>query len=117
MSMRCCCLLPILLLLNPSALLLLLLLAGAPPPPAPASQYAPCVPTLARRSSTGGYTLLLECSQLLMVLGSSALYCSTARGQLGQHPYLDAAMQQKDLANTGEREGVWSDAHAAAIES
>jgi hypothetical protein len=46
-----------------------------------------------------GYTLLLECAQLLLGLGSSALYSPSARGQLGQHPFLDAMMQQRDLAN------------------
>ncbi|PSC74556.1 dymeclin-like isoform X1 [Micractinium conductrix] len=50
--------------------------------------------------ATGGYMLLLECSQLLLALGSSALYSPSARGQLGQHPFLDALMQQRDLANT-----------------
>jgi hypothetical protein len=46
--------------------------------------------------------LLLECSQLLLVLFSSVLYSPSARGPLGQHPYLDAAMQQKELANKSE---------------
>lgn len=50
-----------------------------------------------------GYTLLLECAQLLLGLGSSALYSPSARGQLGQHPFLDAMMQQRDLANPSER--------------
>lgn len=56
------------------------------------------------RSAAGGhgYTLLLECAQLLLALGSSALYSPSARGQLGQHPFLDAMMQQRDLANPSE---------------
>ena len=59
-----------------------------------------------RRESSGGYVLLLlECCQLLLVLGSSVLYSPSARGQLGQHPYLDAAMRQRDLANGGEQRG------------
>ncbi len=43
--------------------------------------------------------LLLECSRLALALFSSALYSPNARGELGQHPYLDAVMQQNDLAN------------------
>lgn len=59
-------------------------------------------PNLLPRSAAGGYTLLLECARLLLALGSSVLYSPSARGQLGQHPYLDSAMQQKDLANSSE---------------
>lgn len=50
--------------------------------------------------ASGGYMLLLECSRLLLALFSSALYSPNARGAPGQHPYLDAAMQQSDLANS-----------------
>ena len=50
----------------------------------------------------GGYGLLLEAAQLLLALGSSVLYSPSPRGQLGQHPYLDAAMRQRDLANPSE---------------
>lgn len=50
--------------------------------------------------AAGGYMLLLECSRLLLALGCSALYSPVARGEIGQHPFLDAAMQQNDLANT-----------------
>ncbi|KAL4457338.1 hypothetical protein ABPG75_012203, partial [Micractinium tetrahymenae] len=51
----------------------------------------------------GGYMLLLECNRLLLALFSSALYLPTARGAPGQHPYLDAAMQQNALASTDTR--------------
>ncbi|KAL4432564.1 hypothetical protein ABPG77_000501 [Micractinium sp. CCAP 211/92] len=53
----------------------------------------------ARLLAGGGYMLLVECSRLALALFSSALYSPNARGELGQHPYLDAAMQQNDLAN------------------
>lgn len=53
-------------------------------------------------SAGGGYMLQLECSRLLLALFSSVLYVPNARGMLGQHPYLDAAMQQNDLANSSE---------------
>jgi hypothetical protein len=51
--------------------------------------------------------LLLECAQLLLALFSSALYSPSARGTLGQHPYLDAAMAQRELANPGGRLLLW----------
>lgn len=61
-----------------------------------------CVFPTCSTAAGHGYALLLECAQLLLTLGSSALYSPSARGQLGQHPYLDALMQQRDLANRSE---------------
>lgn len=78
--------------------------AAVPPPP----HSSPLMPVVGgsldslRCSPSTSYMLLLECSQLLLVLFSSVLYSPSARGPLGQHPYLDAAMQQKELANKSE---------------
>ena len=66
-------------------------------------QITPLLPNCRRCSASGGYMLLLECSRLLLALFSSALYSPNARGAPGQHPYLDAAMQQSDLANSSEQ--------------
>eukprot|EP00887_Chlorella_sp_A99_P007913 scaffold12.g7913.t1 len=51
------------------------------------------VVTLARAA------LQLEAVQLLLVLCSSQLYSPSPRAQLGQHPFLEVLMQQRDLAN------------------
>ena len=70
-------------------------------PPATTSPF-PSSSLLSSAAGGHGYTLRLECTQLLLALGSSALYNPSARGQLGQHPFLDALMQQRDLANPSE---------------
>lgn len=43
--------------------------------------------------STGNYLLQLEAVQLLLVMCSTQLFTPQARGQLGEHPFLEAIMQ------------------------
>ena len=49
--------------------------------------------------TAGDYLVQLETMQLLLVLCSTQLYATAARGLGGEHPFLEAIMQQGDAAN------------------